>query len=434
MRVSRCFPSPLFPLVGAVILLSSCVSSIGFAQPLEGVGRVSLDKILFAFVANPWSSDSPFVRDSYLVLIDEEFKATVFQTDFSEASHLVWGKAGMYLADSSNDYLIDHDGRVHVKKAKKGTIANGAAFLAHGTAVVSVTNEGFTDSGYRQHVALLNSESTDLRTIGKYTDVFSVCGNSAYVLGGELSKLQDEEIERERIFLQQVVKDSVFEYREIRRVSADLHEVIYAGPTAPCDGRNIFVLADQVEYLPEEKKRLGDPGEFPQFQKDSPLTQFEPGSHSYASIERWNVQTGQRDVIPLRSDDGEFFRVASDEISNASYGVGSYFDGKLRWISGGGILYSTDVATGVTSPIHGIKFPNAFENNRYAIFSQERVDVLTHAPYSEEPVEIFSYDIASGHLLSHRKVDGLWGDIDYRTQIIRGFAVNPKDLASQVAP
>ncbi len=422
----------LWTLLCAVgLFLTACSSLPSLTQPhLRSARHIPLDDTIAAFVMNPWSTSDPFVRASYLVLVERGGGTRVYRTGFSEAAHLLWGSAGLVVADSEHDYVIDREGEVSVFDAPKGSIANGAAFLGGSAVVASLTNEGFVEGRYRQQVGITTPSGSRQRSVGVYTDVFGACGESAYILGGEVMD-SGEGAGRERVFFQQVVAQGDFDYRELRSATSEFDEVSYAGPTAPCQEDTMVVLAEQVEYLPGEGKRIGNPAHYPIFEEGSPLTQFQPGSRSYASIERWDVTTGRRRIVALKDPQGEFLRLPSEEILNASYGPGAYVDGQLRWISGGGEVYSTDVESGVTESLHGLTLSGGYDSRRFAVFSGQRLDVLSHTTGTQGAIELYSYDLRTGRELARQRIDDLWSSIDPDTQILRGFAVNPVFLGPE---
>lgn len=151
----------------------------------------------------------------------------------------------------------------------------------------------------------------------------------------------------------------------------------------------------------------------------------------YASLERWDIASRTRTVIPLADESGKQLQLSSYEMLLGDFIGGNVLcDGFLRWFTGEGKLMHTRVATGATTVVGGSVI-NASEMNRHRLAAwagDGTATALSTSPsQSSDNSTLTAYDLDSDSVVTQLLLSGLEEKVRGmgRNMILQSYTAKP---------
>lgn len=126
--------------------------------------QVELDDTIFAFYLSPETfaqmSESGTRNPAYFVLVRPDGSYQTVRTSGMNTAQLAWSELGLFFSDEDRDYILDANGLTSFDNPKSGL--QQSAFPLADQGFVAIYNEGFTETGYANQVAVTTTESAQL--------------------------------------------------------------------------------------------------------------------------------------------------------------------------------------------------------------------------------------------------------------------------------
>ncbi len=309
-------------------LLAGCGGTASLQEREVSRDEVRLGDAVFAAFLSPQSVSFSRGTTGYLLLVDKDGEFRTLRTEPMDNGQPVWTSDGLFFADSSHDFLLDDEG-LSVVQSPKPDYQN--ALLEVGGSVVGVYNHGFVgDSGYRDVVvAYSEGASTTTAVEGDYGIVADCDGELVgwSEVPGTLAESEGlPELDDESSTTRSVLSRLWPTDQEVLGVHDAEGSAGTAVVEAPCLDGVVHVLGSRT---------VGE--------------QDSTGAYAMAPVLlSWSTVTGERVSHDLVDGMGEVLPLTVDHLSQAQYGSASVEAGALRWLAPDGVVYSTELATGVT--------------------------------------------------------------------------------------
>jgi hypothetical protein len=390
--------------------VTACTSPAGGAElNIADPDVVKLDETAVAFYFSPDTSvDKPKEkRPAYLVLVQADGSTRLIRTSGMTEPHIAWSGAGLFFSDDTHDYILGKDGLARFENKKEGH-QHSAFALPDDKGFVAVYNEGFSQSGYTNQVAVTTSTGSQLHRVeGNYfmnalcdgvlngiaTDVGAHLADSANTPGMRskvdpsaqpelLSRLYPATGGREKVLAWRGVFDAGDHNRHV-----------------PCHDGVITFLSDYADAD-------GKP---------------------HMTIVSWNTGNGEYTEQPLADVRGRPIAqelIDPETFSQKSYDARAVRGGHLEWLAADGRIMSTEITSGITKPRFDTSFVSGSNSSSQAIFTDRSIHLIQETFDRKTPIKIKKFDRATGDLVTEIAVPGLAKQLGIELNV-RGTAVPP---------
>ncbi|WP_143230157.1 hypothetical protein [Boudabousia marimammalium] len=346
----------------------------------------------------------PLPEPSLLLFVHEDDSVQVVKKADMWLDSMSWTDKGLFYADEDNDYFYE-GGKLTTIPAKKAAFADALVELDDRSTRVGLYNRGFSeDGGYREDVYVSTPQGNQLGNAGAPMSMVGICDNSVYGVS-----LENDSQYREYLQLKLIVKDKIPQTKLLAKAYPLGTSLYGSDESIPCvDNQLLFISTDSIDpeetpnfKLPDMKDslptiKLGG-AKFDGDYADLFTSVDELGHRVFSTLEKWDVQTGERLVIPLVDKAGK----------QLTWSPGSFRQGKhsllgreLYWFDRG-LLVKTNIDSGVTEIVNdelkGLKnnwIVDRFKDGKFIVYV-ERLD-------EGGSDLVYTFDLLSGSLV-HKK-------------------------------
>lgn len=352
---------------------------------------------------------------------------------------------GLFLVDWHEDalFIADSDMRTWLQPGKETVTQKNSGNLDTIFATTSLGNGkllwgSFDVDSDDVTYSLVNPQDAETTTSKAFVSSFAPCGDTVYGLSidedygeeipepADLESMSEEELDdyfssvtydsRAELTLHTVVKDDKLNITSIGSHSAVMDTVTSLGFSLSCEGDEAVFLALQGELDGGVYNRTQDPSEPLDFNlKDYAVGSKEDGDYGVLTIERWNVKSGERTIVPVTDADGKPFMKVASLLVGSAMGTTSLHDGTLYWVDGLGRLVATDVQTGKSKALSDSLQTSSNMDELAQIFTsfhKDNVSLLVHSEFAPDKDRIVALEIPSGKVLTNVEVPNLGGLVE----------------------
>jgi len=280
----------------------------------------------------------------YLVSFDTLGDHSRFQTAGMAASSVSWTHHGLFFADRDNDYLVT-DGIVQVIPSPKASNQDGLVVLENGDWV------GVYNAGADTEVVITNTETADKSLVNiAVALVVAACGNDVFAVYPDLDSpilLPGSDSNTLNLGLTRIVHNGNHDETLIAYQPPIFAETDFINGTAPCVNNEVVYLSTALLAYGSSRDDYGGDVNHQAVVDSCLIQQNTTGLSGCATIERWNVVTGQRSVIALKDDTGLAVDLTSFSGPN-NYSADSLRGDELYWWHPDGLLLATNIYSGST--------------------------------------------------------------------------------------
>jgi len=395
--------------VSIILTMTACTSSDGtnVADP----DKVTLGETAVAFYLSPETyldSNSSTEKDpAYLVLAKPDGSSQMIETSGMNEAHIAWSENGLFFSDDKRDYILGKNGLVSFENKKSG-LQQSAFALPDGKGFVAIYNEGLSDSGYSNQVAVTTSTGSELYQVEGNYYMNASCAGALYGIatqpGSHFPASANVPGMRSKA-------DPGAEPELLSRLypPAEGHEKVIAWRAA-------FDAADHNRHVPCHDGVI------------TFLSDYTDGDGApHLTIVSWDTRNGEYKEQPLvdtqgRSIDTELIEL--EEFSAKSYDARAMRDGHLEWLSADGRIMSTELASGVTKPRFDTGFTTGAGSSSQVAFTDRSIHVIREVFDGETPVKVKRFDRVTGNLTTEITVPGTTERLGLKFNL-RGMAVPP---------
>jgi hypothetical protein len=395
----------------AILPVTACTSPDGgVAGNIADPDVVKLGETVVAFYLSPDTSTekkSTEERPAYLVLVQADGSKQLIETSGMTEPHIAWSEAGLFFSDHKRDYILGKDGLVSFENKKAGHQQSAFA-LPGNKGFVAVYNEGFSESGYTNQVAVTSSTGSQLYQVEGNYFMNALCGG---VLNGVATEVGAHFADSAKIPGMRSKVDP--------GAQPELLSQLYPateGEEKVLAWRGAFDAGDHNRHVPCHDGVVT-------FLSDYADADGKP----HMTIVSWNTSNGEYTERPLLDVQG---RPVAEELvdpetfSQKSYDARAVRGGHLEWLAADGRVMSTEIASGVTRPRFDTGFTSGSNSSSQAIFTDRSIHLVRETFVGETPVKIKQFDRATGDMVTEIAVPGLAKQrgIEFN---LRGTAVPP---------
>ncbi|WP_340683116.1 hypothetical protein LCL61_31440 [Amycolatopsis coloradensis] len=395
----------------ALLAVTACTSPDGGAEMnIADPDVVKLGETVAAFYLSPdTSADKPAEKrqPAYLVLVRADGGTQLIETSGMTESHIAWSETGLFFSDDIRDYILGKGGLASFENKKAGHQQSAFA-LPGDKGFVAVYNEGFSESGYTNQVAVTTSTGSQLyRVEGNYfmnalcggvlngiaTDAGAHFANSAKIPG--MRSKADPSAQPEllsQLYPATEGKEKVLAWRGVFDAGDHNRHV-------PCQDGVITFLSDYTDA--DGKPHL--------------------------AIVLWNTGDGKYTERPLVDAEGRPITeklVDPETFSQKTYDAKAVREGRLEWLAADGRIMSTEIASGITTPRFDTGFTSDSDSSSQAVFTDRSINLIQETFDGKTPVRIKRFDRVTGNLITEITVPGLAERFGIQFNL-RGMAVPP---------
>ncbi|MBE1578208.1 hypothetical protein ACFORH_17270 [Amycolatopsis roodepoortensis] len=407
MRLPR-----LIALAACALLLTTACASPGSEAEMNiaDPAAVKLGETVVAFSLSPdTSADNPAEKrqPGYLVLVRADGGTQLIETSGMTESHIAWSETGLFFSDDNRDYILGKDGLTGFENKKAGH--QQSAFALPGSqGFVAVYNEGFSETGYTNQVAVTTSTGSRLyRVEGNYF-MNALCGG---VLNGIATDVGAHFAESATIPGMRSKLDPSAQPELLSQLypATDGKEKVLAW-------RGVFDAGDHNRHVPCRDGVIT-------FLSDYTDADGKPRT----TVVSWNTGDGKYTEQPLVDAEGRPVTeklVDPETFSQKTYDARALRGGHLEWLAADGRIMTTEIASGVTVPRFGTGFTSDSDSSSQAVFTDRSITLIQERFDGKTPVKIKRFDRATGNLITEITVPGLAERFGIRFNL-RGMAVPP---------
>jgi len=395
---------------GAVLGVTACTSPDGGAEKdIVNPDVVKLGDTVVAFYVSPDTSVEKKTKKqpAYLVLVRADGRKQLIETSGMNEAHISWSESGLFFSDDTRDYILGKDGLARFENKKAGHQQSAFA-LPDDKGFVSVYNEGFSESGYTNQIAVTTSTGSQLYQVEGNYFMNALCGG---VLNGISTEGGAHFADSAKIPGMRSKVDPAAQPELLSRLypATEGREKVLAW-------RGAFNAGDHNRHVPCHDGVVT-------FLSDYADVDGKP----HMTIVSWDTRNGEYTERPLVDVQG---RPAAEELvdpetfSQKSYDARAVRGGHLEWLAADGRIMSTEIASGVTKPRFDTRFISGSNSSSQAIFTDRSIHLVQETFDGETPVKIKKFDRATGNLLTEIAVPGLAKQLGIEFNL-RGAAVAP---------
>jgi hypothetical protein len=396
---------------GAVLALTACTTTDSAAKAqIVKPAEAKLGDTVLAFYLSPDSeigTSKAENRPAYLVLVQADGSKKLIETSGMREPHIAWSGRGLFFSDDTRDYILGKDGLASFEN-KKSSLQQSAFALPDDKGFLAVYNEGFSESGYRNQVAVTTSAGSQLYQVEGNYYMNALCGGVlngiATQSGTHLPASADVPGMRSKVdtSAEPELLSQLYPATEGREKVLNWRAAFNAGDHnrhVPCHNGVITFLSDYADAD-------GKP---------------------HMTIVSWDTTTGEYTEQPLVDAQK---RPITDELSDPetfsqkSYDARAARDGHLEWLAGDGRIMSTDIASGVTVPRFDTGLTSDSNSSSQAAFTEQSIHLIQETFDGRTPVKIKQFDRATGKLVTEIAVSGLAEQLGLEFNL-RSIAVPP---------
>ncbi|SDJ91258.1 hypothetical protein SAMN04488074_103515 [Lentzea albidocapillata subsp. violacea] len=393
----------------AILAVTACTSPGGAEVNIADPDVVKLGETVVAFYLSPDTSvDKPKEkRPAYLVLVQADGSTRLIETSGMAEPHIAWSDAGLFFSDDTRDYILGKDGLARFENKKAGHQQSAFA-LPGNKGFVAVYNEGFSESGYTNQVAVTTSTGSLLYKVEGNYFMNALCDG---VLNGIATD--------SGAHLADSAKIPGMRSKVEPGAQPELLSQLYpatAGKEKALAWRGVFDAGDHNRHVPCHD------GVIP-FLSDYADADGKP----HLTIVSWNTGNGEYTEQPLVDVQGRPIAeklIDPETFSQKSYDESAVLDGRLEWLAADGRIMSTEIASGITRPRFDTRFVSGSDSSSQAIFTDRSIHLIQETFDGETPVRIKKFDRATGNLVTEIAVPGLAKQLGIEFNV-RGAAVPP---------
>ncbi|MBR6458701.1 MAG: hypothetical protein IKS49_00890 [Actinomycetaceae bacterium] len=417
-------------LAGAGALLAGCGSSAS-VMSIDPESTLAIIEL-----ANIDMSSVDDVSEEYkLLVVSQDGSTQVVEAKDKGAFLIDWAEDSLFIADSQSDTWL--------QAGKEPLVHDDPRDMSRAFSIVGLDDKGSvlisSHEGEGDEVAysVVNKEGVEKATSKEFIYSFGTCGEATYGLSvnedymnqniddADFESMSEEEIEKEfssvtydsraEMNLFAVVKGGKVDISRVGQHSAIMDGVMLLGPSLACEGEELVGLVLQNEVDGGLYNRTKETGESVDFNVEDYKIGSDEWGYNVLTLERWNVNTGERTVVPVTGEDGKPFVKAPQLVMSASMGASSVHDGTLYWVDALGRLVATDVQTGKSKALSDSlqTSSNMDELGQiFASFHEGNVSVLVHSDADPSKDRIVSLEIPSGKEIVSVDVPNLGGLVE----------------------
>nr|QEO74886.1 hypothetical protein [uncultured bacterium] len=394
----------------AILAVTACTSPNGAAEVnIADPDAVQLGETAVAFYLSPdTSNDKPKEKQpAYLVLVQADGSTRLIKTSGMAEPHIAWSDAGLFFSDDTRDYVLGKDGLAHFENKKAGHQQSAFA-LPDDKGFVAVYNDGFSESGYTNQVAVTTSIGSQLYQVEGNYFMNALCDG---VLNG-------------------IATDSGAHFADSAKIPGmrskiepgaqpELLSQLYpatGGREKVLAWRGVFDAGDHNRHVPCHDGVIA-------FLSDYADADGKP----HMTIVSWDISTGAYTERPLADGQGRPITeklIDPETFSQKSYDARAVRGGHLEWLAADGRIMSTEIASGITEPRFDTRFISGSDSSSQAIFTDRSIHLIQETFDGRTPIRIKKFDRATGNLVTEIAVPGLAKQLGIELNV-RGTAVPP---------
>ncbi|MFE5563994.1 hypothetical protein ACFQ68_03300 [Amycolatopsis japonica] len=395
----------------AILAVTACTSSDGSAEMhIADPDVVKLGETVVAFYLSPDTSvDKPTEEQqpAYLVLVQADGGTRLIKTNGMAEPHIAWSGTGLFFSDDTRDYILGKAGLVRFENKKAGHQQSAFA-LPEDKGFIAVYNEGFSESGYANQVAVTTSTGSRLYQVEGNYFMNALCGSAlnGIATDGGAHFADSAKIPGMR---SKVEPDAQPELLSRLYPATEGREKVLAW-------RGAFNAGDHNRHVPCHD------GVIP-FLSDYTDADGKP----HMTIVSWDTGNGRYTERPLVDVQGRPIAeelINPETFSQKSYDARAVRGGHLEWLAADGRIMSTEIASGITKPRFDTGFVSGSDSSSQAIFTDRSIHLIHETFDGRTPVKIKKFDRVTGNVVTEIAVPGLAEQLGNKLNV-RGAAVPP---------
>ncbi|WP_434446962.1 hypothetical protein [Lentzea sp. E54] len=370
---------------------------------------VKLGDTAVAFYLSPDTSvDKPTEeRPAYLVLVRADGSTRLIETSGMTEPHIAWSDAGLFFSDDTRDYILGKDGLARFENKKAGHQQSAFA-LPDDKGFIAVYNEGFSESGYTNQVAVTTSAGSQLHQVEGNYFMNALCGG---VLNG-------------------IATDGGAHFAGSAKIPGmrskvdpgaqpELLSQLYpatGGREKVLAWRGVFNAGDHNRHVPCHDGVVA-------FLSDYADADGKP----HMTIVSWDTSNGEyteQRLVDVQKRPIAEELIDPETFSQKSYDARAVRGGHLEWLAADGRIMSTEIASGITEPRFDTGFVSGSDSSSQAIFTDRSIHLIQETFDGRTPIRIKKFDRATGNLVTEIAVPGLAEQLGIEFNV-RGTAVPP---------
>ncbi|MBN6041192.1 hypothetical protein [Amycolatopsis sp. 195334CR] len=403
-------PRSIALAAGVLFAVTACTSPDSeIAENITDPDVVKLGETAVAFYLSSDTSveNQAEKRPGYLVLVGADGGTRLVETSGMSEPHLAWSETGLFFSDDSRDYILGKDGLVSFEN-KKASHQQSAFPLPGGNGFVSVYNDGFSDSGYTNQVAVTTSTGSQLYPVEGNYFMNALCDG---VLNGIATEVGTHLPASAAIPGMRSKADPTAEPELLSQLypATEGQEKVLAW-------RGAFDAGDHNRHVPCHNGVITFLSDYADADGDSHMT-----------VVSWDTRTGNYTEQPLVDAQGRPIiegLVDFETFSQKSYDARAVREGHLEWLAADGRIMRTAIASGITEPRFDTGFLSGNDSASQVVFTDRSIHVIQETFDGVSPVKIKRFDRATAGLVTEITVPGLAQQrgIEFN---VRGTAVPP---------
>lgn len=398
--------------LATALAFSGCASGVHL-----GTSEVVTDTkgAIAAFYMSPQSSTNWSRDGGYVALVYPDGNTKLFSTDGMDNGVVRWTRSGLFFADTQKDYIISDNG-LTMLDSRKTDYQDGLVELDNGI-IVGLYNGGWDDDQYVEQVVTNDGTSAKMSISNTWAPAMANCGNSVYSFLDDAGEILSSE--RSAVTLKRVIQDGIPDDTVITRSNSLLDFTDFVSQGLPCFNDEIVIISSTATSREDVT-----PNTMNQTQQaiELPCGMYSNGSGLFScpTIERWNVQTGARVLVPILPPLGSDLNMSIENIGMSRYSDTSVQSGKIYWIHPNGSIIETNILTGESWMVAALELAAPNDQYRY-LFSMKNGNVqILAVPYADsnaEQIELVEVAITSGKIIHNIPLNMKF----HRNQIVRSF-------------
>lgn len=411
-------------------LITGCTSAgpstLSVEEALQPGALADVDMVIDA---SHYDNDRSLNASGRLLLLHKDGRVNAIRKSRLYNATPSWTATSLNFYDSDNDYHFDGT-TLTIHPQQKASLFEALLVHQDGDMRTVAFNRGYQEDGsYREELIHSSLKDSSLLVAPRPIEKLAACDERTFALWKEVSN-GDLSI---HTTLAEVFNQTGKGVKKIATYTELAEDNVAGFPgSAPCLDGKIFVIAGQVlsegTTLNSGRQNLRFP--LPQLIDNLPLNELFPegatGPLSVQTLEKWDVTTGERTIIPLRTENGHPIDLNLDQSGFALYSQASLLDESVVWLGGNGALYRTSVSSGETQAVNGdIASPTFWQDNNYAGEYKDGKLTLLVEEISTGTINLYVFDLMTGRMLSEKDISYIRDHLD-DGHIIRGIATAPK--------